>query len=412
MTTEQNYGKCSFLLTLAGFLLYLTDIGTDLWVAAVYLIDGHLVWCLLVLSVIVISAVILQSFSWSWYKDDENNPSLSPHNRGCASGGSWFCVLHVFQLGVLLRFVKALDYGYKAAFKKGGTDLIAIYSVTDLSMLRLFEAFLEAAPQLVLQVFILLMSDDREYIQYVSVILSCMSISWATLDYYAALKKSLPDQRKLTCGFPYLMYFLYKLLTLNARILLITLLAMINIIAMIGYLCVLWLIMIIYVFVQKTKFCTSMIQEVIYKAVVAIILVFTFFNIKDKNTRIVMIIYYTIRIIETGGVLVFCWFLKGFMVDKSYSLPVSITIGLSLILGIICLVLYYSFCHPKRANDKDFNHCDNAVQFPTSYDEVDGCPSENPTVILKDINKNGIMIDSEVTKPAIISGRITHCLSF
>ncbi|XP_072109576.1 XK-related protein 9-like [Mobula birostris] len=408
MAVEPNFDKCSFALTLLGFLLYLTDIGTDLWVAAVYLKDGHIVWCILVVSVMLVSAIILQSFSWSWYKDDENSSDgrHGPHARGCCS---WFGVLHVFQMGVLLRFIEALKYGYKAAFKKEETTLFAIYSATDLSMLRLFEAFLEAAPQLVLQVFILLISDDRENIQYVSVILSCMSISWATLDYYATLKKSLPDHPTLICGFPYLLYFFYKLLTLNARILLITLLTTIDIRFMIVYLFVSWLIMIICVCVQKTKFCSSKIQEGIYRAVVAIILVFTFFNIKDKNTRIIMSIYYVFRFVETIAVLAICWLLKDFIDVKSYSLPVGFTIVFSLILGIICLVLYYSCCHPTG---RDINHTDNAVQLPLSCDEIDGYSTEkNSTVILKNENENSIMINSADSKSGNINYRIKNCLS-
>lgn len=101
MATEQNFGKWNFALFLLGFVLYLTDIGTDLWVAAVYYIGGDRVWALLVLLVILVSAVILQSFSCSWYEDDENNPDLG--NSGCV-GWRW-CrrVLHIFQMGVLLR---------------------------------------------------------------------------------------------------------------------------------------------------------------------------------------------------------------------------------------------------------------------------------------------------------------------
>ncbi|GCB75425.1 hypothetical protein scyTo_0015321 [Scyliorhinus torazame] len=166
----------------------------------------------LVVTVTLISATILQSFSWSWYKDDEERMDC-PHNQACKNAG--LCVMHIFQMGMPLRFIKALVTGYKAAFKQEDTHMAVIYEVTDLSMLRLFEAFLETIPQLVLQTFILLVSADREYIQYGSVIASCMSISWATLDYYAALKKSLSTQRRLTCGFPYKLQLMKTLIILK-----------------------------------------------------------------------------------------------------------------------------------------------------------------------------------------------------
>uniref|UniRef100_UPI00398EA2E9 XK-related protein 9 n=1 Tax=Pristiophorus japonicus TaxID=55135 RepID=UPI00398EA2E9 len=422
MATEEKFSKCNFLLTLAGFVLYLADIGTDLWVAAVYLIERHVTWCVMVLAVTVFSALILQSFSWSWYQDDKKSQQASSErqhsqNQDYNSSCSYLCVLHIFQMGMLVRFIKALVSGYKAAFKQENTHLNAIYAVTDLSMLRLFEAFLETAPQLVLQTFILLEADDISYIQYGSVIISCLSISWATLDYYAALKKSLPTGQNLACGFPYVMYFFYKLLTLSAKILSIALLATLHIIAVAAYLSVLWLIMIICVWKQKTTFCTSTCQKVIYKTVVGIILVFTFFNIKGQNTRLVMAFYYIFRIFETIIILFLCWLLKGSTVGKSYDLSISITVGLSLVIGIVCLVLYYGWCHPysysERANVEDFNHSHTEPPLHRS-DEVDGFLPENSEVNIRlnNISENSSMINSSIPNHGKGNSRIAHCLTF
>ncbi|XP_072323684.1 XK-related protein 9 [Scyliorhinus torazame] len=407
MTSPGEFTKLDFLLTLAGFVLYLVDITTDVWVAALYFSEGCFIWCALVVTVTLISATILQSFSWSWYKDDEERMDC-PHNQACKNAG--LCVMHIFQMGMPLRFIKALVTGYKAAFKQEDTHMAVIYEVTDLSMLRLFEAFLETIPQLVLQTFILLVSADREYIQYGSVIASCMSISWATLDYYAALKKSLSTQRRLTCGFPYVTYFSYKLLTLGARILSITLLVILHPLVAVAYLVVLWLIMFICVLMQKTTFGKSNCQETIYRIVVGVILLFTFFNIKGQNTRLVMTLYYLFRTFETTALLLLYWFMKGFLHDRGYDLPISITVGLSLVIGIGCLVLYYKCFHPhiysEAATDEDSN---NSQRFP---DEVDGVLPEIPAVRLNNINENSSMIHSPVPNPRIGNSRITNCLTF
>ncbi|XP_038665519.1 XK-related protein 9 isoform X2 [Scyliorhinus canicula] len=298
--------------------------------------------------------------------------------------------------------------------------MAVIYEVTDLSMLRLFEAFLETIPQLLLQTFILLVSADRDYIQYGSVIASCMSISWATLDYYAALKKSLFTQQRVTCGFPYVTYFSYKLLTLGARILSIILLVILHPLIAVAYLVVLWLIMFICVLMQKTTFCKSNCQEIIYRIVVGIILLFTFFNIKGQNTRVVMTFYYLFRTVETTAILLLYWFLKGFPRDRGYDLPISITVGLSFIIGIGCLLLFYKCFHPhvysEAATDEDSNHSerfsdevDNSQRVP---DEVDGVRPEIPAVRLNNINENSSMIHSPVPHPRIGNSRITSCLTF
>ncbi|XP_067887024.1 XK-related protein 9 [Heterodontus francisci] len=422
MAKETTFSKIDLLLTLAGFVLYLGDVGTDLWVAIDFFYKGHFLWCVLVMTVTLVSAVTLQTFSWAWYKDDEKNRQVNSeiqcsNNLECKSRCSCLCLVHIFQMGMLVRFIKALSSGYKEVFKKQETTCSdIIYAVTDLSMLRLFEAFLETAPQLVLQTFILLESDDRSYIQYGSVIMSCFSISWTTLDYYAALKRSLPAQQNLVCGFPYVIYFLYKVLTLSAKILTITLLATLHVTAVASYLCALWLIMIFCVWRQKTAFCTSKCQEIIYRTVVATILVFTFFNLKGQNTKVGMTVYYVFRIFETINMLLLCWLLKGFTKRNVYDLPIRITVGLSLVIGIVCLVLYYRLFHPQiyseRTIDEDSNNSHTEPQLHRFPDEVDGFLTGNSAVTPNNIRANNSMIDPSISNPGTRSSRITHCLTF
>ncbi|XP_048451855.1 XK-related protein 9 isoform X2 [Rhincodon typus] len=311
------------------------------------------------------------------------------------------------------RFCKALLLGYKAAFKQGDTET-AIYALTDLSMLRLFEAFLEAAPQLILQTFILLQSKDSDFIQYGSVIVSFMSISWATLDYYAALKRSLPNPN-LTCGFPYVFYFLYKLLTISATILTITLLATLHILAVAAYLLLLWSVMMVYVVRQKTAFCKSKCQEIIYRMVIGIILIFTFFNIKGQKIRWALILYYIFKVFKTIVIIILCWILKGSSLDKGNDLSISISIMLALIIGIVCVVMYYRCFHPqvysKAATDEDCNNSHTESQLPAPQDEVDGFLPQNSTVTPNNVGENRDVIHSSVSQSQNVNSRIMYCLT-
>ncbi|GCC26339.1 XK-related protein 9 isoform X1 [Chiloscyllium punctatum] len=420
MAIQATFTKCDFVLNLGGFVLYLADVGTDLWVAVVYFHEKEFIWFALVLTVILLSAVVLQSFSWSWYKDDgefhqEQHSSEIQHfhNQGCSSPRPWLCVVHIFQLGMPVRFFRALVLGYKAAFKQGDSHA-AIYAITDLSMLRLFEAFLETAPQLILQTFILLQSEDRNFIQYGSVVISFMGISWTTLDYYAALKRSLPNQN-LTCGFPYVIYFLYKLLTISAKILSITLLATLHVLAVAAYLLLVWPIMMVYVMRQKTAFCKSKCQEDIYRIVIGFILIFTFFNIKGQKIRLALTLYYIFRIFETSVLIILCWILKSSSLDKGYDLSISITITLSLITGLVCVVLYYSCFHPsvysKAATDEDSDNSHTESQIPACQDEVDGFLPQNSNVRLDNVCENNAVIHSSVPRSKRGNSRIINCLT-
>ncbi|OBS68002.1 hypothetical protein A6R68_03456, partial [Neotoma lepida] len=88
----------------------------------------------------------------------------------------------------------------------------AIDAATDLSMLRLFETYLEGCPQLILQLYVFL---ERGQANLNAVIMiSCCAISWSTLDYQVSLRKSLPDKNLIGGLCPKLTYLFYKLFTL------------------------------------------------------------------------------------------------------------------------------------------------------------------------------------------------------
>ncbi|OWK04444.1 hypothetical protein Celaphus_00016305, partial [Cervus elaphus hippelaphus] len=99
----------------------------------------------------------------------------------------------------------ALKQGYQVAFKYGSKTENFLEKqindrVTDLSMLRLFETYLEGCPQLALQLYIFLEHDA-------AIVVSCCAVSWSTVDYQVALRKSLPDKNLFNGPCPKLVYF-------------------------------------------------------------------------------------------------------------------------------------------------------------------------------------------------------------
>ncbi|XP_073924794.1 XK-related protein 9 isoform X2 [Castor canadensis] len=231
--------------------------------------------------------------------------------------------------------------------------------VTDLSMLRLFETYLEGCPQLVLQLYIFLKHGEANFFQYAAIMVSCCAISGSTVDFQIALRKSLPDKNLLKGVYPRVTYLIYKVFTLLSWTLSVVLLLFVNVNIALFLLLFLWLVGLIWAFKNQTKFCNSRSMEYLYRIVVGFILVFTFFNIKGQNTKCPMSCYYIVRVLATVGILIVFWAYPLSIFSSDYFIPISVTIVLTLLLGIIFLIVYYGICHPNRSEE-------------TKYDETDG----------------------------------------
>ncbi|XP_023373323.1 XK-related protein 9 isoform X2 [Otolemur garnettii] len=231
--------------------------------------------------------------------------------------------------------------------------------MTDLSMLRLFETYLEGCPQLILQLYILLEHGQANFSQYSAIVVSCCAISWSTVDYQISLRKSLPDKNLLKGFCPKVTYLFYKLFTLLSWMLSVVLLLFLNIKIALFLLLLLWILGIIWAFKNQTQFCTSISMEFLYRIVIGFLLIFTFFNIKGHNTRCPMSCYYIIRVLATLGILSVFWVFPLSIFNADYFIPISITIVLTLLLGILFLIVYYGTFHPNRSKE-------------TKCDEIDG----------------------------------------
>ncbi|XP_010607311.1 XK-related protein 9 isoform X2 [Fukomys damarensis] len=307
---------------------------------------------------------MVQCFSYSWFKTDLKKEGQESQ--------CYFLLLHCLQGGVFIRYWFALKRGYHVAFKYGDktNDLMeeqidphkeVIDAVTDLSMLRLFETYLEGCPQLIIQLYIFLEHGQANFNQYAAIMISCCAISWSTVDFQIALRKSLPEKNLLNGSCSKVTYLFYKLHTLLSWMLSIVLLLFINVKIALFLLFFLWLIGLIWAFKKQTQFCNSKSMEFLYRIIVGFILTFTFFNIKGQNTRCPMFCYYFVRVLTTLGTLIVFWVYPFSIFNADYFLPISVTIILSLLFGIIFLTVYYGIFHPNRGKE-------------TECDEIDGKP--------------------------------------
>ncbi|KFZ56077.1 XK-related protein 9, partial [Podiceps cristatus] len=255
------------------------------------------------------------------------------------------------------RYWFALKYGWQAAFKQSSSrdasetdppsfiQKQAVDVVTDINMLRIFKTFLETTPQLFVQIYILMEHGKNNFCQYAAIIMSFCGISISTVDYQISLRKSLPDKDEFHV-LPKLVYLFYKLLTITSWILTISLITLLSVTSSVILLIFLWICGFTWTLKQRTTFCKSKKMEYLYRTVVGIVLIFTFFNIKGRRTKVCISIYYATHTVVTLGILFVYMFWKPSLIKEMHFTIVSILTILSLVLGIIFLVVYYRCFHP------------------------------------------------------------------
>ncbi|KAM5281559.1 XK-related protein 9 [Ctenodactylus gundi] len=356
-----KYTKCNFMMSVLGIIIYTTDLIVDIWVSVRFFHEGRYIFGVLTLSFMLFGTLVVQCFSYSWFKADLKEAGQeSPR---------YFLLLHCLQGGVFIRYWFALKKGYHVAFndcsktnnfmeEQIDPHQEVIDRVTDLSMLRLFESYLEGCPQLVIQLYIFLEYGQVNFSQYAAIMISCCAISWSTVDYQIALRKSLPEKYHISGVCPKVTYLFYKLYTLLSWMLSIVLLLLVNVSITLFLLLFLWLLGLLWAFKKKTQFCYSQPMEFLYRVVVGFILAFTFFNIKGQNTKCPMSCYYTVRVLATLGILIVFWICPLSIFNSDYFIPISITVVLTLLLGIIFLIVYYGIFHPNKNEERKWDEVD------------------------------------------------------
>lgn len=175
---------CDVLFNIISLASYFCDIVFDVVMGYALFERERLLWFMVTISFVLLSLIVSQIVSLRWYLH-----ALEAHERNkekeIEDGGKkpvstikklskWSVIfLHLIQFGVLWRYFK-LFIPVDLRFVK--------YEVRDLCMLRLLHAFCEAAPMLLVQLYLLWHETaTREFtdLNLVSMILSLFSVCWA-----------------------------------------------------------------------------------------------------------------------------------------------------------------------------------------------------------------------------------------
>ncbi|XP_077337069.1 XK-related protein 8 [Lithobates pipiens] len=297
-------------------------------------------------------------------------------------------ILHILQLGYPFRCLHSLEVGL-AAYKSPECSLYQEYAyflTHDISMMRLLETFLENTPQLILVLYVIIQKETIFLYQYFSIAFSFICISWAILDYHQSLRLFLKDKQKLNL-LPSVIYFLWNFCLISSRILCITLFTVTFNWRISLHFAAVWLAFFLWAFLQKTTFMKSKFLEPFFRASVAVILYFSWFNVADGRTVYRCIVYHVFITIDSLLLLLswICLRCPSFM-DEYESLIIGTAVCLTG-LGLITRLIYYRCLHPNVTRETK-----------VYYDEPDGKVGEGtyrmitPTLKKKSWKQNDRMV--------------------
>ncbi|XP_068610345.1 XK-related protein 7-like [Brachionichthys hirsutus] len=392
---EQRYTLPDFCWTLCALLVFFSDGASDLWLAADYYLRRYY-WCFaLTLVFVIVPSVVVQLLSFRWFAYDfsqtaesdtaaaavvaasgaesdfstkdsgergagrpdaaggllPGGPGAGGGARGCCRVFVWLfqAMIHIFQLAQVWRYVHALYLGVQSRWH-GDPERRHFYwrmmfESADISMLRLLESFLKSAPQLVLQLSIMIQARHVLPLQGLSASASLMSLAWMIASYQKVLRDSRDDKLPMSYK-AVVVQILWHLFTIGARALAFALFASVFQLYFGIFIVAHWCIMTFWIIQGETDFCMSKWEEIVYNMMVGIIYVFCWFSVREGRTRCRMLIY-SLTVFAENVALTAAWYLyRGARVSDFYAVALVCVVASSYALGTFLMFVYYCLLHP------------------------------------------------------------------
>uniref|UniRef100_A0A8C5RUA9 XK-related protein n=2 Tax=Elapidae TaxID=8602 RepID=A0A8C5RUA9_LATLA len=289
----------------------------------------------------------------SWSKTHETTVSLSNINVGLPWGHkSRTNLCTPSSLPVLShRYLRSLYLGLQSRWQSEHRQRHfywrMMFECADVSMLRLLETFLKSAPQLVLQLSIMVQQKRIDPLQGFSASASLVSLAWTLASYQKVLRDSREDKMPMSYKGA-MVQILWHLFTIAARAIAFALFASVFQLYFGIFIVTHWCIMTFWIIQGETDFCMSKWEEIIYNMVVGIIYIFCWFNVKEGRSRCRMSIYYIITLLENAALTgLWYWFREQYLISEFYALIIVCVVASSFALGVFFMFIYYCLLHPS-----------------------------------------------------------------
>ncbi|CAL4067788.1 unnamed protein product [Meganyctiphanes norvegica] len=328
---------CDVLFNIISLASYFCDVVFDAVTIYTLYANQQLLWCTLSLTTVLVSLFTCQILSLRWYLS-----SIKKYQGKKDCDLSLMILLHIFQGGVLWRYFKLfipVDLRYVK------------HEVRDLCMLRLIHAFCEAAPMLLIQLYLIWLKPsyaDITDLNIVSTAMSLYSVCWALASFNKNVRRQNVHRLVLT-WLGVIFQFLWRLGTITSRSIALTVYA-----TLYGYWVFLviglhWISMFLWLISPKNVFHGERMptsKKVIFSMLIAFVYIFCYINLQEINARHKMIAFYTTMLLE-NTLLISVW-LGGMRSPPWFQNVATILVFCAFVFGVAFMLLYYQHFHVKR----------------------------------------------------------------
>uniref|UniRef100_A0A3B4AEL3 XK-related protein n=2 Tax=Periophthalmus magnuspinnatus TaxID=409849 RepID=A0A3B4AEL3_9GOBI len=459
--SEQRYSVWDALWVLAAVAVYVADVGTDVWLSVDYYLRRDYWWFGLTLFFVVLGSFSVQLFSFRWFVHDFSTESpagcaaectqldgnkllscsashadvrgpqpstpqrqASTASKNTTTGSTatgtgipearrpayrccvWVCqsVIHILQLGQVWRYFHTIYLGIRSRRSSDSEHWRfhwrMVYEFADVSMLHLLATFLESAPQLVLQLCIIIQTYKLQPVQGMTAAASLVSLAWALASYQKSLRESREDKRSMS----YLgvsLQFCWHFFTMAARVITFALFASVFQLYFGLFIVLHWCVMTFWIVHCETDYCITKWEEIVFDMVVGIIYIFSWFNVKEGRTRFRLFIYYLVILVENAALSTLWYLYRAPHSTDAFAVPALCVIFSSFFTGVLFMLMYYAFFHPNgprfgRSPSGQGLNLDPTAHFST-------LPSEGATNSLRS-NRGGALSTLEREKASVTDG--------
>ncbi|XP_041984665.1 uncharacterized protein LOC121737156 [Aricia agestis] len=329
---DENYCIFNVLCVFISLVTILADFTTDILVFAEYCKNGYWYWALTTMLFMVSPNLLINIFSLRWFVSDDK-----------CTIRQW--ITHGFLVGLLERYIIFLHDVFSCKSLESVKTQKLISQRNDLALLHFLYIFTGTVPQIILQMYSIVILNDNYYTKVFALSASVASVIWGCVTYIYCVAAYISDYFHSISFLLRLTWHFGILIGRISGILLFTIIFGVWTLIPLG---LHWFAMTFWIISLKTSFCHNKFKEIFYNAVMGFVYCFCYINLKEGHTRYFVMMFYTLIVTQNfGSLFLYVLVSEPERLQKSWSIAATVCDIFGTIIGILSTILYYRFFHSK-----------------------------------------------------------------